>query len=285
MTALAGRSAPCAWERPADGFRQEVAFTVDGMLTVTTLPLGTTIGAALICPAIGNDLVRGERREALFARRLAREGVASVRFHFRASGNSRGSTADLDWDGMLLDGGHALGLLRGQVPDAPLGVLGTRLGALVALGVGADLGPVPTVLWDPVPDLRTYCRDVTRVERLAALGNQGDDASDATPARASRPPHLPQRLLDEARTISVETVAGTAVGSILLCVLGAERESRPMQRSTAWLRKHATAAATVGYPDEKSWWPSGRPPERDVDEPWPVVDDTVEWLRSNLTAA
>jgi dipeptidyl aminopeptidase/acylaminoacyl peptidase len=84
------------------------------------------------------------------ARRLASEGIASLRFDFRGSGESEGEFRDMTVSGEIKDAAASLDFLcgRSEVDKDRLGVLGLSMGGFVASRLASQDRRVKTlVLW------------------------------------------------------------------------------------------------------------------------------------------
>jgi len=126
--------------------------------------------AVLICPPFGHEQIRVQRFQRVLADRLARAGIAVLRFDYFGTGDSPGDDTDGELDGWRGDIHAAHDELR-RLAGAPSIVwLGMRLGATLAL-MAARTGrshPVRLVLWDPVVDGPAYL-DQLRAAHVDAL--------------------------------------------------------------------------------------------------------------------
>jgi dipeptidyl aminopeptidase/acylaminoacyl peptidase len=89
------------------------------------------------------------------ARRLAQQGLASLRIDFRGSGDSDGDFSDTTYEGQIADGLAAVTLLASEprVQGKRIALLGWSQGGLVAAAVaGRTNVPVATALWAAVAD-------------------------------------------------------------------------------------------------------------------------------------
>lgn len=89
------------------------------------------------------------------ARRLARIGIASLRFDFRGSGDSEGEFRDMTISGEIADARAAFSWVVSRQDADPnrLGLLGMSLGGLVAAFAAAERQDLRAlVLWNPVAD-------------------------------------------------------------------------------------------------------------------------------------
>jgi alpha-beta hydrolase superfamily lysophospholipase len=134
----------------------------------------------------------------MLAESLTGTGFAVLRFDFTATGDSAGAGSDPQLVQSWLDDIRtALGEARAAT-DAPVVLLGHRLGATLAVealraGAAADA----LVLWDPVARGKRYLRERRAQQLLAVPGEQsepasawadvpGDDLSTATAAQIAR---------------------------------------------------------------------------------------------------
>lgn len=112
------------------------------------------------------------------ARRLAQQGLASLRIDFRGSGESEGDFADTTYEGQIADALAALPLLQAdpRVNGGRIALLGWSQGGLVAAAVaGRSNIPLATALWAAVADpMESFNRLMGR--RLIEAGLQTRDA-------------------------------------------------------------------------------------------------------------
>lgn len=125
---------------------------------------GATAGV-VVCPPTHGDAGINYHREARLGRWLARAGVATQRFHYRGTGESdRLPPPGTTFASLVDDARQATELLRERCGVERIGFLGTRVGALVAARVAADLDGAPLALWQPVIDPRRYVNDSVAVD-------------------------------------------------------------------------------------------------------------------------
>ena len=125
----------------------------------------------VLVPPFGHEALRVHRLYRLLAERLARQGVAALRFDFYGTGDSAGDDEDADLQGWASDVGLAhRELLRSIGSDRRITWFGARLGASVALRAAPHAFPRVhrLVLWDPVLDGRAYLAQlgIAHVEQL-----------------------------------------------------------------------------------------------------------------------
>jgi alpha/beta superfamily hydrolase len=132
------------------------------VFTYVHLPASAPRGAVAICSPLHGEFARNYRREVLLSRALARQGFATLRFHYRSTGNSDGDGIDLTFGSMREDALGAVEHLRGQAPSGPLFVVGTRWGALIAASAAERHPEAALVLWEPLVEASRFFKDAFR---------------------------------------------------------------------------------------------------------------------------
>lgn len=114
--------------------------------------------AVLLCPPVGQELIRSHRFFRVLSDRLARSGVAVLRFDYHGTGDSPGEEAGGDLAGWQADVLAAHAELRRLAGGAPIAWCGARLGATLAAAAAhaAAAGPRQLLLWEPVLDGAAY---------------------------------------------------------------------------------------------------------------------------------
>jgi alpha/beta superfamily hydrolase len=276
----------CTWTDAERGFREEIAFVNDVMFTVTVAPLDQPRGLTLICPPLADDLVRNYRREVILARRLARRGIASQRFQYRSTGNSLGESDQMDWSQLVDDARTALRVASEKFDGLRRAVFGTRFGGMVAATIASETVGAPVALWDPVPTLNDFVRDVVRIERLVALSDRNPDAASQPSGRtALATRRLPTPLVDERDKHTISNVLVGPLGDVWVASIVEGLDARGTNKAVDALRALARSVERVSVPFEGSWWPVGPVRTRQEDDPWPLIDQTVEWLVDTLDTA
>ncbi|RST54503.1 alpha/beta fold hydrolase [Variovorax sp. MHTC-1] len=126
--------------------------------------------AVLICPPLGQEAVRAHRLFRVLSDRLARSGVAVLRFDYHGSGDSPGEDTDGDLEGWRRDVCTAHEELRRRAGSRRIVWLGARLGAALAV-LAAKSGrcdPARLILWDPIIDGARYVQEL-RAGHVEAL--------------------------------------------------------------------------------------------------------------------
>jgi pimeloyl-ACP methyl ester carboxylesterase len=104
----------------------------------------------LLCPPVGQALVRTHRVYRQLADGLATRGVPVLRFDYRGSGDSAGDSLAMDWQHCLDDIRSAAAELRVRSGCAMVVGFGAHLGGSLALAAASKAGLARLILWDPV---------------------------------------------------------------------------------------------------------------------------------------
>jgi exosortase A-associated hydrolase 2 len=115
-------------------------------------PLGQERGLGLLfCAPFAEEQKSAYRVFVEFARRLATKGVASLRFDYRGTGDSDGDFPDYTLEDWVTDTLAAAATLKERGRVARLGILGLRLGGLIAVQAARRLPEVSFLaLWQPI---------------------------------------------------------------------------------------------------------------------------------------
>jgi len=126
--------------------------------------------AVLFVNAWGQEYVRSHRGMRTLALNLQRQGIASLRFDYRGTGDSSGSAEAFTVESAQQDIHTALGYLTEASGVSEVIVFSLRLGSLLALSTLADDHRVRRFLcWDP---LLTGTQFIQQVQAKAILLNQ-----------------------------------------------------------------------------------------------------------------
>lgn len=138
---------------------------------------GRPAGAVLLCPPLGQDMIRSHRVYRQLGDALAQQGSAVLRFDYYGSGDSAGASNQLDWTRCVNDTVAAATELRKRSGCDRVMGFGARLGGSIALDSADRARFSEMLLWDPVLDGNDH------VARLDAM----QDALWRDPNRFSRP--------------------------------------------------------------------------------------------------
>lgn len=106
----------------------------------------------LLCPPLGQMLLRTHRIYRQLASGLAARGIGVLRFDYRGTGDSAGDSLALDWQHCLADIRSAAAELRVRSGCATVVGFGAQLGGSLALAAASAAGFARLILWDPVLD-------------------------------------------------------------------------------------------------------------------------------------
>jgi len=151
--------------------------------------------AVLLCNPFGQEAVRSHRFYRVLAERLARMGIATLRFDYHATGDSPGADLAGDIAGWVVDTRAALRELVSRSGARRVTCVGARLGAVMAVRACTGLAELRRiVLWDPIVDGQGYL-ELLRVKHVEALESS---FSLADPAWREQLAGDPAAFTDEA---------------------------------------------------------------------------------------
>lgn len=258
------------------------------------LPNGSVLGGLVICSPLHAEFQRNYRREVELARRLASEGLAVQRFHYRGTGNSDGETASATYETMREDTLAAAEWLSRTASVTRLAFLGTRWGALMAASAAARYVGSPLVLWEPTVDSRRYFGELFRFRRLQALKEGKTGSGSGTPEEEIRRVgwidvlgySIDRPLYESAVERTLEDELGEGARPLLLIEIS---------RSGQLRREYATLAARlehIGFAldtemmpwDEEAWWfAGGRTYQEERSMAGKLAGVTADWIARAMT--
>ena len=147
-------------------------------------PEGKALDAGLVlCYPFGQEYMRAHRAYRQLALLLTKIGFHVLRFDYRGTGDSSGELDDVmavDW---VADVGYAVQELRDVANIRRVGVLGLRLGALIAAEACKARDDIERlILWDPVLSGRQYDAELLAeiaAEHPSPHGPQSGNGEDA----------------------------------------------------------------------------------------------------------
>jgi exosortase A-associated hydrolase 2 len=143
---------------------------------------GRCAGAVLIAPPFGEEMNKSRRMAALQARRLAALGYGVLLLDLEGCGDSDGELRDVRWSGWKGDLEAGAAWLAGRL-DAPLYLLGLRMGGLLALDFArGHAGIAGIVLWQPLANGDAF---ITQLLRLKLAGSMAAADGAAAPSTAA----------------------------------------------------------------------------------------------------
>ncbi len=129
----------------------------------------------VFCPPFGEEMTGTYSRLATWAKELAEEGVAGLRFHPYGTGESNGSSAEFTLETAASDANMAVRYLRERMGLLQVGLFGLRFGASVAVRAASVARPDFLLLWSPIVNLRQYARELLRLQLTKELVHQRHD--------------------------------------------------------------------------------------------------------------
>lgn len=137
----------------------------------------------LLCGPFGQEGVRIARFMRVLAERLARNGMAVLRFDYFGTGDSSGDDVDGDLVGWTRDIACAHAELLRRSAARRVTWIGARLGATLAIRGARAAGIRRLILWEPIIDGARYLDDLRQRHDAALRANFGpsftDDSGDA----------------------------------------------------------------------------------------------------------
>ena len=165
-------------EMPSLAVRVEPATRVEHRIEYIPSPRGRLYVCAskppeastcvMICSSIFGDFAANYHRERLLSEAISSSGHGAIRFHYAGEGNSHGDRRIMTFESMCEDAdtvmeyAHSMGFTK-------FGVLGTRVGGLVAAAIVSSKRSVPLALWEPVADPLRLISEAQRARRISQM--------------------------------------------------------------------------------------------------------------------
>jgi alpha-beta hydrolase superfamily lysophospholipase len=129
-------------------------------------PLGNALtGAIVICPPLGYEYINSHRSLRHLADRLARAGIAALRFDYHGTGDSAGGDDEPGQVAAWIESVHdAMEALSDASSHEIVGLAGLRMGALLATAAACRTPVSSLVLWAPCPQGRTFLRELRALD-------------------------------------------------------------------------------------------------------------------------
>ena len=166
------------------GIREDIEFIGTGperIFSTLHAPTGQAKGAVLLCSSILAELLSGYQEEVWLCRLLAEKGFAVRRFHYRGTGHSDGESEDITYEGLVEDARMVADHLRAETGLAGIGVIGTRVGAVVGATIVSEQPGMPLALIQPVLDLEKLFKEMGRARKISLLNEEGRSPDDGPP--------------------------------------------------------------------------------------------------------
>lgn len=174
------------------------------------LPVGTPVGAVVVCSPWGSEYQYAHRALRVSAVRLAERGLHVLRFDYSGVGDSWGDTTVGDMSIWTEDVGQAIEELRARSGFAHVDLLGLRIGAVlaaIAASVRTDVRRV--AMWDPVIDGRAWSNTMRAPSTL-----RGDHATGSPVEFGSR--RVSRTLVQQFRSVGPESYPAHGAARVLL---------------------------------------------------------------------
>jgi len=291
MTVPGARS---TWCDPRSGETEETTFLeVDGARIIAFLhvPRGPVRAGVLLCGSLYEDLQVNYRRELLLARELAGRGMATVRFHYRGTGNSDGlSSGPVTLRSLVEDARAAESWLRQRTGVADIAFYGAKLGALVCAALADGAGQAPTVLCAPALSGADYFRAMSRAGRVArvraqrATGGQTGDMG-ATGARDSFVEILGHKVytasLEDLRPRQLELAPVKGRHVLMIQIAASEALTKPYEALAERLREGGAELDVLRVQARQVWFlPDTWEPEDEKPELRALITGISDWLET-----
>lgn len=231
---------------------------------------GRASGAVVLCPPLARERVSVHDTYRLLAERLAESGLVAVRFDYDGTGDSAGTDEGPDRvDAWLASVEQAVSLARSTGVNR-VGLLGMRMGAVLAAAAAERLGGVEAlVAWDPCWSGRVFVRE----QRSISLLRFGAEAAGVALGE------LPGFVFDDM-TIK-------AIGALRLPVGGVQAARRALVLGRPDATVPAAARAELASAAVDWQEATGQPELIDVEPvisqiPTQTMARVVEWLGTEL---
>jgi uncharacterized protein len=150
----------------------------------------------VFCHAFGEEKLWTHRVFVSFARRLAAEGHAVLRFDYMGNGDSGGHFSESSLGTTRADVRCAIDEVRRRTGAAQVNLLGLRFGATVASLVAEEApGIEHLVLWAPIVDGGRYMQDLLRINLTTQMAVHKEIRQDREALVA---------IMREGRTVNVD---------------------------------------------------------------------------------
>lgn len=235
---------------------------------------GRARGAVVLAPPIGLEALIAQRTMRELGDRLAARGMAALRFDYRATGDSAGSSADPDpVDGWRRSVDEAVAHAR-EAGARVVAVVGMRLGATIAATATVPLDAL--VLWDPCATGGRFLREEDALYRVGVPRAARPGAGDGVQGPGTE---YTERTVAALKDLSIDAILDEATGEVRPGVgpvlVVARSESRPGPALRALIERDGVESFdAAGQPALFDW--------RALTVPVTTIDRIVGWLDARL---
>lgn len=196
-------------------------------------PVTERRGAVLMCAPFLHEHFLSYRLLSLVARRLASQGIASLRFDYFGTGDSYGDGEEFSLAGATRDAEAAFEELARRYTDTPLGLMGARSGAWPAAMLAERHG-LPLWLWQPLADGAAWMDWVEQLDAkehasrlrypMIGSGQKAEEPGRRVGYACAAP------VREEIRAVRLDRIVGTRVAGIAEAIDDAADEFAPADR-------------------------------------------------------
>jgi hypothetical protein len=147
---------------------------------------GLPKAAVLLCPPLGQDLIRCHRLYRQLGHALATGGSAVLRFDYYGTGDSDGDSSEVDWQRCVADTVAAAGQLRVRSGCDRIVAFGARLGGSIAIAASDSAAFAELILWDPILDGESHVRRLDALQTALRCDTQRFAAARPASAAANQ---------------------------------------------------------------------------------------------------
>lgn len=252
-------------------------------------PMGAWAGV-VICPSLHAEFTRNYRTEILLARALARQGLASIRPHYRGHGQSRGNATHMTYRSLIDDARAAAEFLRNWSDVREVAFVGCRVGAFPASALAGEES-APVALWEPVLEWSLFIREAKRVIATRDLSASHDPVARDTSGSTQATDGILDLLGYPIHPALMQSFAGRGLGEefrsgqspVFLLQVGREPDLRGGYRSfVTELRERGHPVETALVSGDAGWWFRGTRQDRDESERMRagIITSISDWLVS-----
>lgn len=252
------------------------------LYTWAALPAGAT-RCVVICSSVLSEFAANYHRERLLGLALAESGWGVVRFHYAGEGNSLGPKEHLTLESMAEDA-RAILAYASDLGFHRFGLVGTRLGTLVAARTARSLGRVPLALWEPATDPLRFIKEGQRAQQMSRVAG-GDRQDGPTDWRRQLERDgvcdlfgysLYPPLVESLARADILTELGSEPRPVLVAQF--RNRDRSIEGFADALAQRGFEVTSHAFGVPEAWWL----PSEDVITSESLTTTTAEWLSSHV---